>query len=351
METSFLSIFLDAAMQVANLADSQVLILFESSEGCRRIGGDDSMLADFQAGQLLPRATDKLFEKAGKSIPLRTSVMPGTDFDQRASQERQKEADSANQSSNYIFNGQEPALLKKRRQNSDDAATTDVTIKRLKKGNETRFKKIDKGGEATVDENNRLESRVLKLDVENEEDLMLHHDVDDDNHDEIARDGASNCLKENAFVNKSWNINDDAIDDGDDENVDGPAVDENDKPVIEKEWNDGNINDSAINGPTASLEVEKKERNVKMHGVVKRRCGLCPASNTRTYTQKAYQKHKAGQHDKKLSCSHCQKGFSSNYYLKRHIMESCPLLQRQKDVSTQSDDPTDLELPKADSSI
>ena len=63
MESAFLSVFFDAAFRMASLADSKLLVVFESSEGWRQISGDDSLLADFQAGQLFPRSTDKLIGK------------------------------------------------------------------------------------------------------------------------------------------------------------------------------------------------------------------------------------------------------------------------------------------------
>ena len=344
METAFLSIFCDAAMQVANLADSQVFLLFESSEGCRRIGGDDSMLADFQAGRLFPRSTDQLFEKAGKGVPLRTSVRPGTFFDQKASVER-REAENTDEFPMNIVNREATAIRRKRRQNLDAAATTgDVKIKRLKKGNESR--NIDDGSESDYDENNGLELQILPLNISNEEDFMLYHDVDDDSVEDGARDGVSYSRKNALSAEKRRNDDDDVNDD-----VDWSSkLLRKDKPVTDREWNDGDGDCSAVDGPTVSLEDSGpgvKGQHLKKSLVARsdqfeqsgsrterRRCGLCPASNSRTYTLKSYHKHKAGKHDRKLVCPQCQRGFPSDYYLSRHC---CRVRPNQKEPSAKSE--------------
>lgn len=62
MESAYLSVFVDAASKLADLAESKLFVVFESSNSRRRIGGDDE-LADFKAGQLRPKITDERLVK------------------------------------------------------------------------------------------------------------------------------------------------------------------------------------------------------------------------------------------------------------------------------------------------
>ena len=340
METAFLSIFCDAAMRVANLADSQVFILFESSDGCRHIGGDDSMLAEFQAGQLFPRTTDQLFEKAGKGVPLRTS---GTFFDHKAPVER-REAENTEESPINISNGQAPALRRKRRQNwGAAAATEDVKIKRLKKRNESDRRNIDDGSESDFEENDR--SVLLKHNVENEEDLMLYHDVDDDNVEDAARDGASNSRENALSAGKKRNDNDDDVNDDVVDSLVDPWSSLLKKAKPDREWNDGDGDDFAERGDGVKVKKSCDQGGPRTE---RRRCGLCPASNTRTYTLKSYHKHKAGKHDRKLVCPQCQRGFPSDYYIRKH----CCRVRKSYGPPAQSECPSDSASPlkNADSS-
>ena len=60
METSFLKIFTNAAAKMADLTESKVFIVFESSDGSRQIGGNQELVTSFQSGYLLPQPTDEV---------------------------------------------------------------------------------------------------------------------------------------------------------------------------------------------------------------------------------------------------------------------------------------------------
>ena len=59
IESSFLSIFFDAASKMANLTESKLFLLMESAEGRRRIGGDRRLTRAFRNGRLLPTPADQ----------------------------------------------------------------------------------------------------------------------------------------------------------------------------------------------------------------------------------------------------------------------------------------------------
>ena len=73
MEASFLSVFFEAANKIANLTDSKLFFLMESSDGVRKVGGHKELKLAYELGQLSPRNNDieidgKAFEESTPSL-------------------------------------------------------------------------------------------------------------------------------------------------------------------------------------------------------------------------------------------------------------------------------------------
>ena len=62
METTFLSIFFDAASKMAELTSSKLFFLMETADGTRRIGGHADMKAAFMLATLLPQPSDVIID-------------------------------------------------------------------------------------------------------------------------------------------------------------------------------------------------------------------------------------------------------------------------------------------------
>ena len=118
MESAFLSVFLDAASQMANLAESKLFVVFESSNGQRRIGGNDQLLADFKAGQLLPRITDELLERAGENVRSTMLAKSGL-LDQTACHEQNDESSNSSEFPRVFVDGESSTSAGKKRKNAD----------------------------------------------------------------------------------------------------------------------------------------------------------------------------------------------------------------------------------------
>jgi len=56
----------------------------------------------------------------------------------------------------------------------------------------------------------------------------------------------------------------------------------------------------------------------------KKKCGLCPPENSKTYRFKAYWAHKSRVHDRKQVCPRCNNGFSSPSQMKKHNCKPDP---------------------------
>ena len=79
MENSFLSIFFESANKIAELTQSKLFVVMETSDGLRRIGGDPEMRRAFQLGTLRPRPSDVEVdeeENSRSSHKSHTSSMP-----------------------------------------------------------------------------------------------------------------------------------------------------------------------------------------------------------------------------------------------------------------------------------
>ena len=67
MEASFLSVFFEAANKIANLTDSKLFFLMESSDGVRKVGGHKELKLAYELGELSSlnndiEINDKAFE-------------------------------------------------------------------------------------------------------------------------------------------------------------------------------------------------------------------------------------------------------------------------------------------------
>ena len=67
MENSFLSIFFETANKIAELTESKLFVVMESSDGLRRIGGHAEMRQAFQLGTLGPHPSDIEVDGDGSS--------------------------------------------------------------------------------------------------------------------------------------------------------------------------------------------------------------------------------------------------------------------------------------------
>ena len=63
MEASFLTVFFQAVNKIADLTDSKLFFLMETSDGVHKIGGNPELKFLFQAAKLLPRNSDVVFDE------------------------------------------------------------------------------------------------------------------------------------------------------------------------------------------------------------------------------------------------------------------------------------------------
>jgi len=66
MEASFLSVFFQAANKIANLTESKMFFLMETSDGVHKVGGNAQLKVLFQTGQLIPKNTDIIINDEGE---------------------------------------------------------------------------------------------------------------------------------------------------------------------------------------------------------------------------------------------------------------------------------------------
>jgi len=292
MESAYLSIFVDAASQLANLAESKLFLVFESASGKRRIGGDDDLLAEFKAGRLWPKTTDELLKTKCQDV-LPRNFNSGT-LHQQDSHE-QEEASNFNESQYDSFEEapfspsspssfeEAPSLVGKKRKNQDAEM---VDSKRVKKvgGDQSESNRIQLSGdenEVKCAKNQENCPKPLKITFEQ---------IDDDFDDSVLSHG----------------VDDDEVDD-DDEVYDDEVSDL--RLAVKVEENEYKVAKTIMN-KKGTFQQERK------------RCKLCPESKMTTYTMDAYRRHKKSVHDKNIVCLKCNKGFSCGSSLKRHYAQT-----------------------------
>ena len=69
MESSFLTIFIDAASKMADLTKSKLFVVFQSSDGSRQIGGNNELVSTFQSGFLMPQPSDGVLGERTERFP------------------------------------------------------------------------------------------------------------------------------------------------------------------------------------------------------------------------------------------------------------------------------------------
>ena len=63
MEASFLTVFFQAANKIADLTESKLFFLMETSDGVHKIGGNAELKMLFQTGQLMPKNDDVIIDE------------------------------------------------------------------------------------------------------------------------------------------------------------------------------------------------------------------------------------------------------------------------------------------------
>lgn len=120
MEASFLTIFFEAANKIANLTESKLFFLMESSDGIRKIGGHSELKLAFETGGLLHRSGDVLLDE-DEGINITTSGIegyPDSNGSHSAQSKKRKSSDS--------IENQADSTAKSRRQEIDDLVVTAI---------------------------------------------------------------------------------------------------------------------------------------------------------------------------------------------------------------------------------
>jgi len=319
MESAFLSIFLDAASQMANLAESKLFVIFESSNGQRRIGGNDDLLAEFKVGQLLPRITDQMLERAGQNV--RSDVLAKSGLhDQAACDEENEESSNSSELPCDLVDGESSTLVGKKRRNAD--AEIVLKTKRMKKGdgNCSKYNSIKLKGDGNEVNCDKIKSSgskpQIKFDQESEDDYNFDFNDDEFNNIILDQDGGD----------------DNIIDSPLEENISNSQLDEENELLGEHKL-------TTNQGRGAKqLCVAKIKNEFELSNIDKKRCKLC--LDSKTYTRDAYRKHKLSVHDKKYVCLKCHKGFPSDSSLTRHLSNLQPCQQNPVENTSNESDPS-----------
>lgn len=120
MEASFLTIFFEAANKIANLTESKLFFLMESSDGIRKIGGHPELKLAFETGGLSHRSGDVLLDE-DEGINITTSGIegyPDSNSAQSAQSKKRKSTDS--------IENQADSTAKCRRQEIEDLVVTAI---------------------------------------------------------------------------------------------------------------------------------------------------------------------------------------------------------------------------------
>ena len=128
MEASFLSIFFEAANKIANLTESKLFFLMESSDGIRKIGGHPELKLAFETGGLLHRSGDVLLDE-DEGINITNSGIegyPDSISAQHSAQHSAHSAQSKKRKNTDSIENQADSTAKCRRQEIEDLVVTAI---------------------------------------------------------------------------------------------------------------------------------------------------------------------------------------------------------------------------------
>jgi len=322
METSFLKIFTNAAAKMADLTESKVFIVFESSDGSRQIGGNQELVTSFQSGYLLPQPTDEVIGETTYQ------------FQPKMNSESHRTSNSDHRIVNG-FGGNKAGTKRHCGRGCCDGRKRYRPAKEVEKVSSNKYllkmkprwtmgeREQENVGDADIvyagyfDQEANYDSKENFVDQG--QDQAAENDPQENFNPNPDYDPKANYVNQDVDQDRDhdYDPTDNVVDEDQDSNIDTKTYSDQDSDYNPKaEWQDVKTEKSSNNSH------KKKERI---------RCELCPP-NEKTYTREIYRRHKAAVHEKKFECPICSKGFSSLYYLNRHN-KSCLTVKNYKETS------------------
>ena len=256
METAYFSIIIEAALKMANISQSKLFIVHDSSDGLRHLCGDQDLINCFQSGDLIPQSSDELLNFKG----------PWEDH-----------SDGSVSESGLFMSAED-----------DSGYLREKSGHGKRSGMKRRSSLMRRDYVASETQKRRRLSKAEPEDAEIKPVLTLtENDFDDD--DDDLDDVDNDPLDSDFEIGKSPSS----------------AAAGNDEPSRRK----------SSTSKSSSL-VFTKASHADFN--TKRRCKLCPAECRNTFTLNAYGRHKASVHDRKVVCTLCNKGFATQWALDRH---------------------------------
>ena len=269
---AFFSVIVEAAVKMADIAESKLLIVHETSDGSRRLAGHDDLIASFKSGDLVSRLTDSTYGKPEASF----GVFVSSDESKNGDRVRNHLKKRAANHSEF------PGSRKRRKCNEMIEIDADDSASDIKPAlnNEEDFELVEDGVEEI-------------LGVEYEDSLLRDDPM-------TTADDLSSANKysfSGSLIERTENVTDGGSHWGESDHQNKP-------PGRPKK---GQIR--VINPPKKSNQTQ----------VVKKRCKFCPNDDRTLYTIGSYKYHVAAVHERKQACPFCDKGFKDRYHMKRHV--------------------------------
>ena len=289
MESSFISIFLDAACRVAEVAESKLFVLLESTDGLRRVGGDKDLLNSFFAGKIGPQVADHVLRRPSKTDELtKSSVIL----------EEQPEEEEESYGLYFKEEGRD------RRHDGIEIASELKSYKHDLNGSKRK---------SSVNEH----PPAKKIRCDDSNDVVLMGDVADDDDDDYRGNPTSTVTEVDDLEEGSEEINN-----GNEGNNDG------DQTPTPECWDDRSLKRSSPEPRTSTTAFAIKKAlttngalTTKESLTTKRdlKCHICPPHLARVWKRwDGLRRNIQASHERRIVCPDCDRGFATKWYLKKH---------------------------------